>query len=119
MRERLTYRQVVARAQRSLKFQSWKLRHVVAKSTSAAEEILTGKPARHEEKHYRPSDLAKMWGLGDDTIREIFKNEPGVLCYGNPGTRMRRRYITMRIPKSVVIRVHNRLSARARHVDIV
>jgi hypothetical protein len=116
MRERLTYRQAVARAQRSLKFQSWKLRRVVAKSTSAAEEILTGIKARHEEKHYSPSELAKMWGLGDDTIREIFKNEPGVLSYGNAGTRTRRRYITMRIPESVVIRVHNRLSAKAQPV---
>ena len=110
MRERLTYRQVVARAQRSLKFQSWKLRHVVAKSTSAAEEILTGSKARHEEKHYSPSELAKMWALSPDTIRKLFEGETDVLKVKNTNSSHKRRYVTLRIPESVAIRIHRKLS---------
>jgi hypothetical protein len=110
MRERLTYRQAVARAQRSLKFQAWKLRRIVAKSTSRAEEILTGKPARHEEKHYTPSELGKMWALSPDTIRKLFEGETGVLKIRNSNSPHKRRYVTLRIPESVVIRIHRKSS---------
>jgi hypothetical protein len=65
------------------------------------------------ETHYTPLQLGTAWGLSDDTIREIFKNEPGVLCIGTNGSRRRRKYITMRIPESVAVRVHTRLSAKA------
>jgi hypothetical protein len=65
------------------------------------------------EKHYRPDELAEIWGLSDDSIRTIFADEPGVLCHGdNKGSRVKRRYITMRIPESVAVRVHRKLSAK-------
>ena len=66
------------------------------------------------EIHFTPLQLGNAWGLSDDTIREIFKDEPGVLCIGTNGSRRRRKYITMRIPESVAVRVHTRLCARAR-----
>jgi len=64
-----------------------------------------------EDKHYSPKELAEMWGLSAQTIREIFRREPGVLKIGSNGTRTRRAYKMLRIPKSVAERVHNRLSA--------
>lgn len=64
------------------------------------------------ETHYTPLQLGKAWGLSDDTIREMFKNEPGVLCIGTNGSRRRRKYITMRIPESVAVRVHTRYCAK-------
>jgi hypothetical protein len=63
------------------------------------------------ERHYSPIQLAELWGVSPQTIREIFKDEPGVLQIGRDGTRNRRRYKTMRIPHSVAERVHARLSA--------
>ena len=63
------------------------------------------------EKHWTPQELAEMWGVSVQTIREIFKNEDGVLKIGRNGTRSRRRYMTMRIPDSVAERVHTRLAA--------
>jgi methylphosphotriester-DNA--protein-cysteine methyltransferase len=63
------------------------------------------------ERHYTPQELAKDWRVSVQTVREIFKNEPGVLKIGSNGTRTRRRYKTLRIPESVVERVHTRLSA--------
>jgi hypothetical protein len=64
-----------------------------------------------DEKHYAPSELAEMWGVSVQTIRELFKDEEGVLKIGRDGTRMRRAYKTLRIPHSVAERVHTRLSA--------
>jgi methylphosphotriester-DNA--protein-cysteine methyltransferase len=64
-----------------------------------------------DEKHYQPSELAEAWGVSVQTVREIFKEESGVLKIGRDGTRLRRGYKTLRIPESVAQRVHERLSA--------
>lgn len=64
-----------------------------------------------KEQHYAPADLAKVWGVSVQTIRELFRDEEGVLKIGSDGTRNRRAYKTLRIPHSVAERVHTRLSA--------
>jgi len=55
------------------------------------------------EKHYRVSEVARMWGLGRETIRQLFKDEPGVLKVklGKKGA-----HTSMSIPASIVARVH-------------
>lgn len=63
------------------------------------------------ERHYTPQELAEVWGVSVQTIRQIFDSEEGVLKIGRNGTRTRRRYKTLRIPESVAERVHTRLSA--------
>ena len=62
------------------------------------------------ERHYAPSELAKLWGVSVQTIREIFKHEEGVLKIGRSGTRTRRAYKTLRIPESIAERIHTKLS---------
>jgi hypothetical protein len=64
-----------------------------------------------DEKHFTPTDLAKAWGVSAETIRVLFRDEPGVLKIGNNGTRTKRGYKTLRIPESIAERVHRRLSA--------
>lgn len=64
-----------------------------------------------DERHFTPVELAKAWGVSPQTIRELFKDEAGVLKIGSDGTRTRRAYKTLRIPESVAERVHARLSA--------
>lgn len=61
------------------------------------------------ELHYSVAQVAEGWNLSPDAVRKIFENEPGVLVLnGNrPHTR---RYRTLRIPASVVERVHKRFS---------
>lgn len=66
-----------------------------------------------EEKHWSPIEVAKAWGVSSDLIRSLFRNEPGVLKFDRPATRAKRSYATMRIPDSVLTRVHTRLSSRA------
>lgn len=63
------------------------------------------------EKHFSPSELAKLWGVSAETIRVLFRQEQGVLKIGQNGTRYKRGYKTLRIPESVAERVHTRLSA--------
>ena len=63
-----------------------------------------------EERHYAPAELADLWGVSVQTIRDLFKSEDGVLKIGSDGTRNRRAYKTLRIPHSVAERVHTRLS---------
>ncbi|HWQ52151.1 MAG TPA: hypothetical protein VN442_00605 [Bryobacteraceae bacterium] len=66
------------------------------------------------ERHYTVAEVAKMWNLSKDVIRELFAKEPGVLVVGDTaGRRGKRRYRTMRIPESVFQRVHRRLSIAA------
>lgn len=60
------------------------------------------------EKHYRVNELAELWGFSRHTIIRIFANEPGVLNLGKLGTE-RRRYVSLSIPESVALRVHERL----------
>jgi hypothetical protein len=64
-----------------------------------------------DEKHYAPADLAKAWGVSAETVRQIFREEPGVLKIGKPGTKTKRGYFTLRIPEEVAERVHRRLAA--------
>jgi hypothetical protein len=63
------------------------------------------------EVHYTPQELADAWRVSVETIRNIFRDEPGVLKIGQRATRFRRAYITLRIPRQVAERVHRRLSS--------
>jgi hypothetical protein len=87
----------------STKFLHWKPAKLTLRELEESDIVM-------EEQHYTPSDLAKMWGVSVQTIRELFKQEDGVLKIGNAGTRNRRAYQTLRIPQSVAERVHTRLS---------
>jgi hypothetical protein len=61
------------------------------------------------ERHFSVADLVQLWGLSEKTIRRIFADEPGVLEWGNDEQRYKRGYKTLRIPESVVERVHRRM----------
>ena len=63
-----------------------------------------------DERHYAPAELAKVWGVDVETIRNLFRSEPGVLKIGEQSPRHKRPYLTLRIPESVAVRVHKRLS---------
>ncbi len=66
------------------------------------------------EHHFTPRELAELWKLDESTVRRIFVDEPGVLIYGKEKRRDGRRdYVTLRIPESVVQRVHEQRKRRA------
>jgi hypothetical protein len=60
------------------------------------------------ERHYSVNEIAEMWNLAYNTIKAIFKNEPGVFAIGSEETSYGRPRITLRIPESVLLRVHKK-----------
>lgn len=71
------------------------------------------------ERHYSPRELTH-WELSETKIRRLFEHEPGVLRIGEPsrrvGRKLKRGYYTMRIPETVALRVHRRLTANSRNI---
>jgi hypothetical protein len=61
------------------------------------------------EKHYSVDDICTLWGLSDKTVKKLFGDEKGVLRFGRPGSSTRRGHETLRVPESVLLRVHSRL----------
>jgi hypothetical protein len=79
--------------------------------------ILTCMCLTHEP-HYNAKQLATIWGVSPQTIRNVIENEEGVLLIGEPsrrvGKKLKRSYMTMRIPYSVAERVHRERSTSKR-----
>ena len=65
------------------------------------------------ERHYAVIEVAEMWHLSPDKVRDIFQHEPGVLVLGDRNPRHKRRYLTLRIPHTVLLRVHARFASKA------
>ena len=60
------------------------------------------------ERHYSVEEIGDLWGLSPRTVRRMFEDEPGIIVFGNMGSLKKRRYLTVRIPESVLVRVHRR-----------
>lgn len=60
------------------------------------------------EHHYTVQEIAELWKVSPDTVRRTFAGEPGVLVIG------RGRRALLRVPESVLSRVHNRMSSGKR-----
>ena len=60
------------------------------------------------ERHYSVPEIAELWSMSEKSVRRLFAGEGGVLEWGTPETLRRRGYRNLRIPESVLIRVHQR-----------
>ena len=60
------------------------------------------------EPHYSVPQIAAIWHVSEKTVRRLFDGEAGVLCWENNETARKRGYQNLRIPQSVLIRVHHR-----------
>lgn len=65
------------------------------------------------ERHYTVGELAAMWNLSGEFVRQIVQHEPGVTEWvrQHPG---RRRYRVLRVPQSVAERVYRHALNKAR-----
>jgi hypothetical protein len=59
------------------------------------------------DKHWKVGEVSKAWNLGRETIRRLFKDEPGVIKIQ---MGRKKAHVFYSIPDSVLRRVHNRLS---------
>lgn len=75
--------------------------------------VSVGKPAGSiefaSEKHYSVIEIAKLWALSEKTVRRIFEQESGVIHWSREETVHKRGYRTLRVPETVLHRVHCRL----------
>jgi hypothetical protein len=85
--------EVISHLKESPKFLTW------------GKEILRTHDLGLPAKHY---SLDELWGVSPYSIRRIFRDEPGVLKI-RENSQKRKRSLTLRIPESVVARVHMRL----------
>jgi hypothetical protein len=58
------------------------------------------------ERHYSVAEVASLWNLSHDSIRRLFRDKPGVLKLDSPERLRKRGYCVLRIPESVVQKVH-------------
>jgi len=61
-----------------------------------------------KEKRWTVQEVAELWSVSPDTVRRTFRNESGVIEFGSNETRWGRKRKIMRIPTSVLVRVHKR-----------
>jgi len=64
------------------------------------------------ERHFTVAEVAALWNLSDDTIRNLFRDMPGVVKLGSHERRHKRGYLSLRIPESVVQKVHAELRGK-------
>ena len=64
------------------------------------------------ETHYTIQEIAEKWHLSEKVIRNLFRDEPGVIRIDSEERRFKRGYCTLRVPESVIQRVHSRLGRR-------
>ena len=71
--------------------------------------------ALHLERHFTVSEIADLWHWSPDKVRDVFRDEPGVLQSQLRLLRSRKRQnVMLSIPESVMRRVHERYEVKAK-----
>jgi hypothetical protein len=84
-----------------------RLRKLVEETAQGREQTAT----KHQKgAAYTVAELALLWSLSVDTVRALFKDEPGVIKISKPAKKGRRAYVNLRIPETVAARVERRLA---------
>lgn len=58
------------------------------------------------------AEIASLWRYSTDTVQRLFADEPGVQVMGNKNPRGKRKRVTLRIPRAVMLRVKKKISNR-------
>jgi len=82
--------------------------HTCAPLAPRANAPATAEPNAPLERHYAAAEVAGLWHLNVETVRRLFEHEPGVVVL-QAARAGKRPYRTLRIPQSVLDRVHKRL----------
>lgn len=64
------------------------------------------------ERHYTIKELASMWRLSGEFVRQLVQHEPGVTEWVRQKAG-RRRYRVLRVPQTVAERVYRRALTKA------
>jgi hypothetical protein len=70
-------------------------------------------PCDPHEVHHSLKTIAAEWGVDEETVRNVFINEPGIPDLGTSNGRGgKRQYRILRIPESVLQRVYKERTKR-------
>jgi len=61
------------------------------------------------ERHYTVAEVAGLWQISEETVRKLFRDVPGVLKIGAPERLHKRGYFLLRIPETILQKVHEDL----------
>jgi hypothetical protein len=70
-------------------------------------------PMSSTEKYYTCREIGELWSMHAETVRPLFAHVPGVIKINRKATRNKRGYTSLRIPQSIVDKVHATLSKAA------
>jgi hypothetical protein len=56
------------------------------------------------EEHFTIPQIAARLGRTEDFVRKLFEDDPDVLRFGDKHRRGKRRYVTISVPESVLVR---------------
>ena len=73
---------------------------------STRSRISAGSDGPAFERHYRIGELAELWNLGRETVRQLVKDEVGVIRIR---LGRKRAHTFYSVPESVAVRIHTRL----------
>jgi hypothetical protein len=74
-----------------------------------------GAPDAALERHFTVGQVSELWNWSQTKVREVFRDEPGVLQSKLRTLRVRKRQnVMLRIPETVLRRVHERMSVGGR-----
>jgi len=65
-----------------------------------------------EREVYTVGEVAEFTGFSRQTITRLFEREAGVIVVEHPSKNQKRRYRSIRIPRSILERVVRRLSVK-------
>lgn len=68
-----------------------------------------GETSQFATHYFTVGEIAVILRLSDDAVRDLFRDESGVLAIGKERSRGKRGYLTLRIPQDVFDRVCRRL----------
>ncbi len=66
-------------------------------------------PSAEPGTHWKVKQLARGWNLSEETVRKALEDEPGLIKLGNENPRGKRRYVSVRVPHNVALRVWRKL----------
>ena len=104
----MTLPDYAARLRKSQKFLAWYPSSGDGRPDAENRFAITN--PRVVEKFFSPSELADAWGVDIETIRYVFRAEPGAVEFDRRVSEPQRSRSTLRIPQSVAVRIHRRLS---------
>jgi hypothetical protein len=89
----------------------------VARLTEFVAAHVKRKPTKNEpfvddgqQENFTVAEIASLWRLSTDTVQRLFEDEPGVVALGNKNPRGKRKRVTLRIPRQIMLNVKKRRS---------